>query len=160
MVEIYVYCTPAPQGSKSFKGLSKQGHAILTESSKKVKPWREAIVWAARALSQRLTGPVAVQLFFTMPKPRSAPKNRVTYPSTRPDIDKLCRSTLDALTQAGTIEDDSRVVSLSAQKCFPSEHTNALDVPGVIIRIEPLVAGASATVLGFIAPVQRSRPKI
>jgi Holliday junction resolvase RusA-like endonuclease len=138
MIEIRVIGTPGPQGSKSFKGLSKSGHAILTESSAKVKPWREAVIWAAREVGQRRTGPVAVQMFFTLAKPKSAPRSRVTYPATRPDIDKLCRSTFDALTQAGTIEDDARIVSLLAQKCFPGEHADALDVPGVVIRIEAM----------------------
>jgi Holliday junction resolvase RusA-like endonuclease len=138
MIEIRVIGTPGPQGSKSFKGLSKSGHAILTESSAKVKPWREAVIWAAREDGWKLSGPVAVQLFFTLPKPKSAPKRRVTFPDKTPDLDKLCRSTFDALTQAGTIEDDARIVSLLAQKCFPGEHADALDVPGVVIRIEAM----------------------
>ena len=134
-ITLRVIGTPGPQGSKSFKGISKNGHAILTESSQKVKPWRLAVIWAARENGMRCTGAVAVQLFFTLPKPKSAPKRRVTYPDRTPDLDKLCRSTFDALTQSGAIEDDARVISLLAQKCFPGEHEDALDVPGAVIRI-------------------------
>ena len=135
MIEIKVIGMPGPQGSKKFVGLSKAGRGIMVESSKKVKPWREAVVFAAREVGQRCPGAVAVQMTFTLPKPKSAAKKRVTYPDRKPDIDKLVRSTGDALTSAGVWEDDARIVSLLAQKCFPGEHADALDVPGAVIRI-------------------------
>lgn len=141
---ITVIGTPGPQGSKRHVG-----NGVMIESSKKVKPWREAVVWAAREAMARVDhmpnvlpsddtihGPVIVSLTFTMPKPKSAPKKRVTYPDRKPDIDKCCRSTLDALVTAGAIEDDARVISLFARKVFPSEGADALDVPGAVIRIE------------------------
>ncbi|WP_312681328.1 hypothetical protein [Stenotrophomonas chelatiphaga] len=46
-IRIVVYGSPAPQGSKSFKGLAKSGRAILVESSKKVCPWRQDVKLAA-----------------------------------------------------------------------------------------------------------------
>jgi crossover junction endodeoxyribonuclease RusA len=121
---------PAAQGSKKHVG-----RGIMIESSKKVKPWREAVVWAAREYGMAMGGAVHVNLTFTLPKPKSAPKRRVTLPDRKPDIDKLCRSTLDALVTAGCIEDDARVVSLSASKVYPNEGQDALDVPGAVIEI-------------------------
>lgn len=132
---ITVIGTPGPQGSKSFKGMSKSGRAILAESSAKVKPWREAVVWSARESGIRVAGPVVVEMIFTLRKPVGAPKKRKTWPSTKPDVDKLCRSTFDALVTAGVIEDDARVIRLVATKVFPSEGQDALDVPGAVIRI-------------------------
>lgn len=137
MIELRVIGMPGPQGSKAFKGF-RGGHAILLEQSAKVKPWREAVVWAARQDGRKVAGAVTCALFFTMPKPKSAPKRRITYPDRNPDLDKLCRSTFDALTSAGTIEDDARIVQLTACKIYPSEHPLALDVPGVVIRISGL----------------------
>ena len=136
---IVVYGLPAPQGSKSFKGMAG-GHAILAESCKAVNPWRQDVKAAAIAemggAGKGLAGPVSIRMVFTMPKPKSAPKRRKTWPDRKPDIDKLCRSTLDALVQAGSIEDDARVVHMHAYKVFPSEGYDSLAVPGAYIEIE------------------------
>lgn len=145
MMTIKVYGLPAPKGSKRFVGMSKAGRGILVESSKREKPWAEAVKWAARELMASLypdvgcigfPGPVDVEMIFTMPKPKSAPKTRRTLPDRKPDIDKLVRSTSDALTAAGAYEDDARIVKLVARKVFPSEGVDALHVPGAVIRIE------------------------
>jgi Holliday junction resolvase RusA-like endonuclease len=133
-MKLTVYGLPAPKGSKSFKGMSKAGHAIMVESSKKVKPWAEAVKWAALEWGF-LKGPVQIEMVFTLPKPKSAPKRWKTWPDRKPDIDKLCRSTLDALVAVGAIEDDARVIRLLALKVFPGEHADALDVPGAVITI-------------------------
>jgi Holliday junction resolvase RusA-like endonuclease len=139
MVEITVYGIPGPQGSKSFRGMSKKGHAILTESSKQVKPWREAVVWAARDVMNGkppLSGPILARMVFTVKKPKSAPKRRRTWPSTKPDLSKYARSTEDALTNAGVYEDDGRIIEYSRlAKVFPGEDPESLDVPGVRITI-------------------------
>jgi Holliday junction resolvase RusA-like endonuclease len=50
----------------------------------------------------------------------------------RPDLDKLLRSTLDGLTDAGVWRDDSQVVSISAAKVYAKNG----DTPGVIIEVE------------------------
>lgn len=141
---ITVIGLPGPQGSKRFVGHSKSGRGIMVESSAKVKPWREAVKWAAldavreqtlRGGTFGIKGAVAVEMTFTLPKPKSAPKKRKTWPDKKPDIDKLCRSTADSLTTAGAFEDDARIIRLTAAKVFPGEGTDALDVPGCVIRI-------------------------
>lgn len=134
---ITVIGMPGPQGSKRFMGVHG-GRGVLVESSKAVKPWREAVVWASREDGRRVTGPVSVEMIFTLPKPKSAPKRRTTWPDRKPDIDKLCRSTFDALVSAGVIEDDARCVQLLAMKAYPVSSPgdgDALDVPGAVIRI-------------------------
>lgn len=142
LLEITVIGLPGPQGSKSFKGLSKAGRAILTESSKKVKPWRQAVCYAAieamGGAGLGIKGPVVVDMVFTLPKPKSAPERRASYPDKKPDLSKLVRSTEDALTDAGAWDDDARVVSCQSKKAFPNEGSGALAVPGVFIRIRPL----------------------
>jgi Holliday junction resolvase RusA-like endonuclease len=136
---------PAPQGSKSFKGMVN-GHAIMAESSKAVKPWREDVKWACLRMgfgreSQTIHGPLAVSMVFTMPKPKSAPKRKRTWPDRTPDLSKLVRSTEDALTQIGVWEDDARVVEyIRVAKVFPGEDRDALDTPGCVIEISSIEA--------------------
>ncbi len=138
---ITVYGQPAPQGSKRFVGHAKSGRGILIESSKAVKPWREAVKCAARDVvmfgpGQAMKGPVIVEMIFTLPKPKSAPKSRRTWPDRKPDLSKLVRSTEDALTDAGVWEDDARIIRCVASKVYPGEGTDALNTPGAVIRIE------------------------
>lgn len=137
MITIRVYGLPGPQGSKRYVGQSKTGRGIMVESSAKVKPWREAVKWAAiQSGAKGLDGPLWVSMVFTLPKPKSAPKKRRTWPATKPDVSKLARSTEDALTDAGAWADDARVVEyLRLAKVYPGEDRDALDRPGCLITI-------------------------
>lgn len=139
-MKIIVYGMPAPQGSKKFYGINKRtGHGILGESSKKVKPWRQDVkvaALAARNGAPPINGPVCMRIVFTLPKPKSAPKTKRTYPDRKPDIDKLLRSTLDALTEAGVFTNDARVVAVVMNKAFPNEGAYSLDVPGAVIHVD------------------------
>lgn len=138
-MRIVVYGIPGPQGSKRFVGKSKSGRGIMIESSAKVKPWREAVKWAAIAVrgdQEPLDGPLRVWMTFTLPKPASAPKRRRTWPDRKPDGSKLQRSTEDALTDAGVWTDDARVVEWHGAKRYPGEGEDALDAPGCVIVVE------------------------
>ncbi|GGQ83443.1 RusA family crossover junction endodeoxyribonuclease [Streptomyces flaveolus] len=141
-LEFTVQHRPAPQGSKRHVGGGR-----LLEQSKRVKPWRDAVDAAARAAmnarwlegrgEESLDGPLSLEVVFTVRKPASAPKTRITWPTTRDsgDLDKLLRSTFDALTTAGAIADDSRIVEVSARKVHPGEGLDALETPGAVIRV-------------------------
>lgn len=141
-MKIIVYGAVGPQGSKRFVGINKRtGRGQMIESSALVRPWREAVIFAAREVMQgapALDGPLSVDMTFTLRKPASAPKKRKTWPDRKPDIDKCIRSTADALVMAGAIADDARIVIIAASKVFPNEGVNALDVPGVVIEVEQL----------------------
>lgn len=110
----------------------------MIESSVKVAPWREAVIWAARGHG-KIAGAVDIDLAFTLARPKSS--KRGALPAKNPDIDKLCRSTLDALVMAGTIEDDARVLCMVAWKMYVNDR-GALDVPGAVIRISSVEAFA------------------
>ena len=110
--------TPAPQGSKRHVGGGR-----MVESSPKLKPWREAVRQEALATGEPCTDqPVYVHLLFRFRRPKghynakgelkaSAPQTVAT----RPDLDKLCRSTLDGI--AGVLfADDRQVAFLVASK--------------------------------------------
>jgi Holliday junction resolvase RusA-like endonuclease len=84
-----------------------------------VKPWRDTIVRQMGGLSE--SGPpleaASVRLDFVMPRPKALSPRRITPLATkRPDIDKLARAVLDALTTAALIADDSVIVELHCTK--------------------------------------------
>lgn len=137
MISFYVPGTPAPQGSKRHVGGGR-----LIESSKKVKPWREAVarVAASHVLDEPVDGHLRVIIRFELPPPK---KSRFgNRPAGPPDLDKLTRSTFDGLTASGLIVDDARVVSLTATKHW------ALDTPGASISVERLPEGTGADLSG------------
>jgi Holliday junction resolvase RusA-like endonuclease len=132
-LEIIVYGIPGAQGSKRHVGGGR-----MIESSSKVKPWRDSVAWAAleaRGDREMIKGPLHCRMIFTLPKPNAAPKRKQIWPMRKPDIDKLIRSTCDALTTAGAWEDDARVIDLVAGKRFPTEGQGSLASPGCLIQI-------------------------
>lgn len=126
---------PAPQGSKSFKGMSKRGHAILAESSKKVYPWRQDVVIAAENAIDMVpgfrpfSGPVHLVIEFYMPRPKGAPKSRRVVPDVMPDLSKLIRSTEDALKTAAVWRDDSQVVDITTRKRYATFADEQIGLP-------------------------------
>jgi len=158
-LDFTVHGTPAGQGQVSFLG---RGRPAIHTNQKTLKPWRQAIIDAALKATGRhqyiewgalsecavcrtpkrehalLVGvPVAADITLTVPKPKSAPKTRRTWPITRfsTDIDHHARAVLDSLSAAGVFGDDSQVVELTIRKVYPGEHPQALDGPGAHIRI-------------------------
>lgn len=154
---------PAAQGSKAYKGhrtnrATGKRLPVLVEQSKRVTPWRNRVTQAAakaliddytdrhdeppRGLPAPLSGAIRVHVVFTMHKPVNAPKRRRTYPAVSPDLDKLERSTYDAITAAQAWEDDGRVIESHSRKVYPGEHPDSLAQPGALIRLYTLT-GAS-----------------
>lgn len=138
-LRIVVYGSPAPQGSKKFVGM-RGGRGVMVESSAKVRPWRQDVKLAAEVArngAAPLDCALRVSMVFTLPKPKSAPKSRRTHPDRKPDLSKLARSTEDALTDAGVLADDARIVEfVRLAKVFPGEDPDSLEAPGVRITIE------------------------
>lgn len=141
MLTITVHGRPAPQGSKRHVGGGR-----MIEQSKRVRPWREAVKAAALDATaygwERLDGPVRLEVLLHFDKPKSAPKRRRTWPTTRTsgDVDKLQRSTFDALTDAGVIRDDSQVIDVWAKKLFTDDPAAEMQVPGAVIRVFEVTA--------------------
>lgn len=141
VLEIHVVGLPAPQGSKRHVG-----NGIMVESSsKRLKPWRQDVKEAALDALElaRLAGTWAapltdcdIDVTFLMPRPRAHYRTgryahvlRPDAPSrhtSRPDGDKLMRSTLDALKVAGVYQDDANVVIHTGRKYYSSGHTGAV----------------------------------
>lgn len=130
-VSFDVLGVPAPQGSK--RAFVVGNRAVVTEDSKRSAPWRDSVAAAGVAAMgglPALDGPLQVTIQFRMPRPRSVKR---LYPSVKPDIDKLARAVLDGLTAAAVIVDDSRVISLTAEKLYA-------EVPGASIRVSEVPA--------------------
>jgi Holliday junction resolvase RusA-like endonuclease len=141
---IRVLGTPAPQGSKRAYALRRNGiptgQTVVVEQSARVKPWRQAVIDAAGDAEQ-LEGPVQLSVVFFIARPRGhygtgrnagkVRKSAPVQPAGKPDLDKLVRATMDALTAAGWWRDDCQVVTLTAAKFYTSGET----LPGASIQV-------------------------
>jgi Holliday junction resolvase RusA-like endonuclease len=128
---------PAPAGSK--RAFVVNGRARMVESSKKVRPWWQAVAGAAQEAIgedwEPLLGPVLVEIVFFIKRPgyhygtgRNAGVLRANAPmfvDKKPDVDKLERTVLDALKGAGVYRDDAQVARLTADKRYSDDWTGA-----------------------------------
>jgi Holliday junction resolvase RusA-like endonuclease len=128
---------PAPQGSKRPVGRDRQGRALMVESCKRVKPWRQLVADAALAVAPGrplIASPCVLCAEFRFLRPKGhyggsgqlrakAPRHHTV----RPDVSKLLRSTEDALTGV-LLRDDSLIIAAPATKryCLPDERPGAL----------------------------------
>lgn len=131
MITFTVEGTPRPQGSKRHVG-----NGIMVESSKHVANWRSWVRLKASEACQGqmpIVGPVRVNVEFSFdrPKAHSTSKGlRSTAPvfkSSKPDIDKLLRAVLDALT-AICFVDDSQVVATFCTKKYSTAAVTRIEV--------------------------------
>jgi Holliday junction resolvase RusA-like endonuclease len=138
--------THVPLGSH--KAFVVNGHAKITEDNKRSRPWRTDVKHAAldaRGTSTPFAGPVDVDICFVMPRNKghygtgrnvqrlkdSAPR----FPGVKPDVDKLARTVLDALTAAGVWKDDSQVVHLDVWKVYVGHDGNPNELPAAHISV-------------------------
>ena len=128
MLSIVAIGDPAPQGSKA--AFIKNGKPVIVETAKNHKTWREAVKQAAIEQLPKghepMGGAIDIDLVFKM---RRLPTVERDYPWVAPDLDKLCRSVFDSLTNAGVWIDDKHVCNLTARK----EYTDLS--PGVWIYV-------------------------
>lgn len=123
VVEFRIPGPAAPQGSKRAIRLRGSNRVVLVESSAKVKPFRAvAALCATQAWRQPPTqGVVALEVAFRFVRPKSHTKAdgslRAGAPLApgKPDIDKLLRALLDAMTGVVYV-DDSQVACIWATK--------------------------------------------
>lgn len=126
---------PAPKGSA--RAISRGGRAFLVPGSsdvgkRKMQAWSGAVYAAAFQAVQGGRGmfrdaALTVAVVFRMPRPdghwrkgkhgEALKPSAPAFPSVKPDVDKLARTTLDALT--GIVwDDDSRIVVLNVAKVY------------------------------------------
>jgi len=119
VVNLVVEGIAQAQGSMVASAAGKVHHA----GGGKLSNWRKTIGWTAKAAmrTQPLTGPLVVYLHFTLPGDASKPATRP------PDLDKLARAVLDALTGIVWV-DDAQVAQLVAVKVYGPTPRVTIDV--------------------------------
>lgn len=143
-VAITVYGTPAPQGSK--RGFVAGGRAVVVDDNKPaLRNWRQDVKAAAlETRSSMSRQPVEVSVTFFLARPKghygtgrnagtvrgSAPR----HPAVKPDLDKLLRSTLDGLKEAGIYDDDAQVVIVAGVK----QYCRSGQAPGASITVREI----------------------
>jgi Holliday junction resolvase RusA-like endonuclease len=148
-VSFTVFGTPAPQGSK-FATLRGGKLVVVDDNKKALGDWRKAVEWSAAIAmrgkwdTQYYEGPVGIEVQFLIARPRGHYRtgryehllrdDAPVHPQVRPDVDKLARAVLDALTIAQAIRDDSRVTDLHAVKSYARRGQQ----PGALITIREI----------------------
>lgn len=121
-----VYGDPAPGGSKRAFRAKNSDRIIITEDSKRSKPWRQQVAEVALALMEGrevYAGALKLTIAFYVQRPRSHYGKRGVnpsaprYPAVRPDLTKLVRPLEDALK--GIVwRDDQQVVVQQISKHY------------------------------------------
>jgi Holliday junction resolvase RusA-like endonuclease len=126
---------PGPFGVKgsTFSFLDRRGKLRTKTDSKHGKSFAAAVQWAARQahvpLVEKGRG-VTLSVVYSFARPKGRDRWRLD-PCVRPDVDKLVRALLDALTGIA-YHDDGQVVALSVRKIYaPTVHAR------VIVMTEP-----------------------
>lgn len=149
-VEFEVRGTPVPQGSG--RTFVVAGRAVRATTTAPLLAWRGAIASEARAAmagAPLMEGPVELEVEFrpaVRPASHWLPANarrllralRLEAPlwhAQAPDVDKLCRACLDALSGV-VYADDRQVARLTASKRWPADG----EAPGCRVRVSSLGA--------------------
>lgn len=136
-LRIRVVGVPATAGSFVPRKRKNGSLYLLRSGSQKHREWRQAaeatIRQAVRLWQWEVSSDdeYSVSLSFLLPKPKSVTRKQ---PNVKPDIDKLCRSTLDALTVGHAIDDDARIIQLTASKTYAA----GTEQPGCYITVNKL----------------------
>jgi crossover junction endodeoxyribonuclease RusA len=137
-VNFMVAGIPAGQGS-----LRQNGYGKLYETTKNHRPWRDALIYAAREATpgEPFTGPVFVEATFVFPRPAghygtgsNAGKLKASAPiahAKAPDLDHLQRTVGDALQNAGVVRNDGQIARWTAVKGYGEQ-------PGVVVRVRQI----------------------
>jgi crossover junction endodeoxyribonuclease RusA len=148
-IEFFAPGEPKPGGSKRGFVNRKTGGVIITEDCKRSKEWRSTVKDFARQgmaennITKLLYCAVRLDVIFYVARPKghygtgrnadtikaSSPK----YPTVKPDLTKLLRSTEDALTKVLWL-DDTQVVEGHIKKAYADGYST----PGALITIQTL----------------------
>jgi Holliday junction resolvase RusA-like endonuclease len=151
MIRFTAVGTPRPKGSATVVEHDRRGNRLpramlIPQNSHKLDQWEKSVAGAALATVTRqgrerfpINEPIVALLLFRLCRPdshfgvRGLRPTAPRVPAVKPDIDKLTRAVLDAVTGL-VIGNDSRVVFVAAGKVYATDQ----DVPGVEVAIAPL----------------------
>lgn len=127
MTEILVKMKPVSQGSV---------HAITVNGKARVIHNKSKDLYEQRGLiqelyhdagGQKIDGAVEMMITFSFIRPKSVSQKKRPEMTVKPDLDKLTRAVLDALTHHA-YDDDSQVVWLHVNKTYGIEEYISIDV--------------------------------
>lgn len=124
---------PGVPVAKARARVTKTGH---TYTPTKTAKHEKLIADIARTLTEPIEGPLGLRVTFFMPIPESWSKTKKEaatrgdlLPTTRPDLDNLGKTVMDALNWVA-YKDDSQIVRLEMSKFYGK--------PATLITLEPL----------------------
>ena len=130
MTEFTVLGKTATKGSTRSFISRKTGRIVTMADNRNLGSWTQAASWAALQAGAKVVpkpGAVGVSVCFHFLMPKSAKRRDVH--TVKPDIDKLLRAVLDALTGI-CYEDDSQVTNVTATKAYgPREQCRVVVTP-------------------------------
>jgi Holliday junction resolvase RusA-like endonuclease len=108
--------TPEPKGST--KAFVVRGRPVITSANPKAKGWAATISEVLQAWPHGLVeGEVYLVLTFTLSRPPSVSVKKRPSHTVKPDLDKLVRCAIDAMTGI-VFRDDAQVTAIEAQKWY------------------------------------------
>ncbi|WP_219819799.1 RusA family crossover junction endodeoxyribonuclease [Pseudoclavibacter sp. RFBB5] len=140
MIEFNVDGAPVQQGSKQAFGFKRAdgsvGASVVDVNKKPLRAWREEVQAAASDFAGTFIKhePLQVDVVFRMNRGVSVKR---PHPSVQPDLDKLLRAVLDALTISRIYVDDAQVVASTQVKRYALPH----ETPGARIRVSRIEEG-------------------
>ncbi len=127
MIKFFIPGIPVAKGRPKFSTIGEIPRAY---TPKKTRAWETYFEWRSKPYrpSEPLEGPLEIHLVFSMPRPKSLPKN-VIHHIKKPDIDNMQKSVIDALENAAFFKNDSQFVYKTASKIYSYQ-------PGVNVIIK------------------------
>jgi len=121
---------PQSQGSK-IAGVTKHGKPFLRDrNGTALWAWRTLVATHIHdATADYVEGACIVDIEFRLPRPATVTRE---LPSVAPDVDKLTRAILDAITESGLWRNDGQCTDLLVRKRYAAE-------PGAWIQIREWV---------------------
>jgi crossover junction endodeoxyribonuclease RusA len=117
LIQFFVPGKPATKGSTKSFASKRTGKIVTVSDCKRLKGWEKRV--AGHALTAKRPGPlscgsIGMGIEFFLARPQI---DHNDLPTSKPDLDKLTRAILDALTGV-LYEDDAQVVTLNVAKRF------------------------------------------
>ena len=125
---------PVPQGSKRHVG-----NGIMIEQSATLPAWRNQLIYDIQRAAKNIKfeAGVNVTLDFRFPRPKShyrtgkyshlLKETAPIYKTSKPDLDKIIRAVMDAMTYSGVIKDDANCYLVLSRKMYCNDE----EQPGV-----------------------------
>ncbi len=115
----YALTVPGAPVAKGRPRFTRRGHTYTPLATRQAE-WEIRAAWVAKYPDMApLLGPLCLEAIFHMPQPKSVPKSRrlTAQPTTRPDVENICKVILDSLNKVA-FRDDAQVVEVHLKKRY------------------------------------------